>query len=105
MSKILTLNPFFLLDGSDALQGDLEGPQRAALPVVCDWTEEAVLDGIPFRSSRWVMTDSNGNPVLFAEFLIKSIFPQSCSGSVASSAVAQNQQLFKIGISFLCKFI
>ena len=75
------------------------------MPIICDWAKEAMLDGIPFRSPRWIMAHANANSVLLAELVVKIILPQSHPRTVASSTVTQDQQLLKAAVSFWGKVI
>ncbi len=49
--------------GADEVEDLLIAVERLAGPVLGDFREETMFDGVPFRSARWVVGDGEGQAV------------------------------------------
>ena len=55
----MTVRPDSVFGGANELENLVEVGEGFAGPVIADLAEQAVLDGIPLGSARWVMTDGD----------------------------------------------
>src|SRR5690348_934721 len=62
-------------------------------PVLRDFGEQPVLDGIPFGSPGRVMSHGYGEPKGVAELALQFGFPGAGTAAVAAAGVGQDQQL------------
>ena len=60
-------------------------------PVLADLPEQAVLDGIPFGSARWIVTDGNDETEGSAHCVLKRFPPDAGARAVTSAAVRQDE--------------
>ena len=75
---------------SNVVEHCANSQQRFALPIPADFREQAVLDRIPLRGSRRVMTDGDGHLVRLAEPLVKASFENSGTAAIRSAAIGQD---------------
>src|SRR5262249_44697029 len=68
-------------------------PERLPLPVPADLAEEAMLNRIPLRAPRWVVTDGYGQLEAVAEMLLQIDLPGSGSAPVAAAPIRQDQEV------------
>jgi len=47
--------------GADEVEDGLVGAQRLAFPVLADFRQEPMLDGVPLRGARWIVADGDGD--------------------------------------------
>src|SRR5262245_60550554 len=83
---------------ADTPEHNPQCPKRLPLPVPADLAEEAMLNRIPLRAPRRVVTDGYGQPEAVAEMLLQIDLPGSGSTPVATAAVCQDQQVGGLGI-------
>src|SRR5438094_4631266 len=83
---------------ADIAEHDPEGPKWLALPVPADLAEEAVLNRIPLRATRWVVTDGYSQLEVVADMLLQIYLPGSGSAPIAAAAIRQDLQMGGFGI-------
>jgi len=81
--------------------GEVE--QGLAGPVFTNWTEEAVLDGIPLRRACRVVADGNGEPERDNQLLMQFPFPGANPGAVTAAAVGQDEKFIGVRVVFATK--
>src|ERR1041385_4720324 len=62
-------------------------------PVLGDFGEQAVLDGIPLGSAGGVMSNGDGEPKAVAELVLKLGFPGAGTATVAAAGIGEDKQL------------
>ena len=76
----------------DISQHNFQSPQWLSLPVLADEAEQPVLDRIPFRTPRWIVTDGHCQTKLIAELLLKAELPCPRPAAVAPATICQDEQ-------------
>ena len=77
----------------DQAQDGLVAIQRLAGPMFADFTEEPMLNRIPFGSTGRIMANRDLQIEWIGQLLLESVFPGAHPGAVAAAAIGQNQQL------------
>ena len=71
----------------DIFQHDLESPQRLSSPIDTDGTEEPMFNGVPFRSSGWIVAHHDFNMESIRQLVLKAKFPQAGTIAIAAAAI------------------
>jgi hypothetical protein len=79
--------------GAEEAEDLLIAIERLASPVVGDFREEAVLDGIPLGSPGWIMGNGEGQPERVGQLRLEFSFPGTATTAVAAAGVTQNEDL------------
>ncbi len=69
-----------------------------ASPVLGDFREESMLDRIPLRSARGVVSDGDVETKPIGELRLKFCLPSPAAATVAATRVGKNEQLARMGI-------
>ena len=83
------------LRASNESQHGVPGSQRHAGPVAADLAEQAMLDRVPFRASRWVMAHGHCQPKAIAELDLQAFLPGSSLAAIAAASVGQQQKVVR----------
>jgi hypothetical protein len=75
----------------DVPQHNFRSPQGLSLPVLADEAEQPVLDRIPLRTPRRVVTDGHRQTEIIAELLLKVQLPCPGPAAVAPAAICQDE--------------
>ena len=75
----------------DVPQHNFQSPQGLSLPVLADEAEQPVLDRIPLRTPRRIVTDGHRQTRLIAELLLKAELPCPRPAAVAPAAICQDE--------------
>ena len=67
--------------------------KRLGGPVLGDFGEQPVLDGIPFGSPGRVMSYGYGEPKTVAELALQFGFPSTGTATVTAAGIGQDEQL------------
>ncbi len=73
--------------------------KRLGGPILGDFGEQAVLDGIPFGGAGGVMSNGNGEPKAVAELALKLGFPGAGTATVAAAGIGKDEQLAATGVA------
>jgi hypothetical protein len=76
------------LRAANESQHGVPGSQRHAGPVAANLAEEAMLDRVPLRESRWVMAHGDGQAEAIAELDLQSFLPGSSLAAIAAASVS-----------------
>ncbi len=68
-------------------------------PVLGDLREETMLDGVPFRSSRGVVGDGEGQAVGIGQLGLELGFPRAATIAVTAAGIAEDEELPGAGIA------
>ena len=79
--------------GADEAENLLIAIERLAGPVFGDFREQAVLDGIPFGSTGWIVGNGEGEAEGVGQLRLEFGFPGTATTAIAAAGVAQNQDL------------
>jgi hypothetical protein len=79
--------------GADEAEDLLIAIERLASPVLGDFREEAVFDGIPFGSTGWIVSNREGQGEGVGQLRLEFCFPGTATTAVAAAGVAQNEDL------------
>src|SRR5262245_17124212 len=79
--------------GADEAEELLIAIERLAGPVFGDLREEAVLDGIPFRSTGWIVGNGEGQAEGVGQLRLEFGFPGTATTAIAAAGAAQNQDV------------
>ncbi len=77
---------------TDVMQDIVKGTQGTTSPSLADFTEQAMLYRVPFRSSGWVVADRNGQAQSINYFLLKVPFPYSRATTIAAPTIHFDHQ-------------
>ena len=89
----------FGFGGANEAEDLLVAVEGFACPVLRNLREQAVLDGVPFRSAGRVVGDGERQAVCVGELGLKFDFPGAATMAVAASGVAQDEELSGTGIA------
>ena len=78
--------------GAQILQDGLVAVEGAARPVLADFAEQAVFDGVPLRRGGRVMGYGDAQAVAVAEAMLQVELPSARRGTVAAAAVGEDLQ-------------
>ena len=81
----------FRFGGTDEMEDLLDIGEGFSGPVFADLAEQAVLDGIPFGSTRWIVAHGNDETERRADRVLNGFPPDAGARSVTSSAISQNE--------------
>ena len=87
--------------GTKVLQDQLIAFEGAALPVLADLAEEAVLDGVPLRGTGRVVADGDDELVDVAEAGLEPVLEGAAAGAVAAASVCEDQEVGGVRIGVL----
>ena len=79
--------------GADEAEDLLIAIERLAGPVLGDFREEAVFDGIPFGSTGWIVGNGEDQAEGVGQLRLEFCFPGTATTAVAAAGVAQNEDL------------
>ena len=75
----------------------LEAAQGLACPVETDLTEPAMLNRLPLRTARWIMTDRHRHPEPVAEVAWPLRLPQPGPTPITAPRIGQDQEVRGLG--------
>ena len=78
--------------GAQVVQDGLVAVEGAARPVLADFAEQAVFDGVPLRRGGRVMGHGDAQAVAVAEAMLQVELPGARRGTVAAAAVGEDLQ-------------
>jgi hypothetical protein len=81
--------------GADKVQDFRIAVEGFAGPVLGDFREEAVFDGIPFRGAGGIVGDGDRELVTVGELGLEFGFPGAGAATIAAAGVGQNQELVR----------
>ena len=79
--------------GAGVVENLLIGVEWFAGPVSRDFGEEAMLDGVPFRSTCRVMSHCHGEGKRIGQLGLDFRFPGMTSATIAAAGIGENKQL------------
>ena len=79
--------------GADKAEDFLIAIERLAGPVLGNFREEAVLDGIPFGSTGWIVSNGEGQAEGIGQLGLDFCFPGTATTAVAAAGASQNEDL------------
>ncbi len=77
---------------ADEGQQRLKSAQGVSRPIEADWPKQAMLNRVPFRGARRVMTDGHFQAELIGEQFLHLLLPQAWAIAIAPARVTQDQQ-------------
>jgi hypothetical protein len=81
---------------TNVMQSIVEGAQGTTSPSLADFTKQAVLNRVPFGSSGWIVTDSNGQAKLVRYLFLKVPFPHTGTMAIATTTIRFDHQMSSI---------
>ena len=79
------------------IEHGLESPQGLAGPILGDFTEKTVLNGIPFGSPGGIVTNHDFNPKLVGQLLLHLYLPLPIATTVAATSITEDKQFIFMG--------
>jgi hypothetical protein len=70
----------------------LEAVQGLARPIQADVAEQAMLDGIPFRTAAWIMADRHLQARFITEVLLELSLPDPRTAAIRAAGIGQDEQ-------------
>ena len=83
---------------ADVVEDEFPTEQRATGPALADFAGEAVLDGIVFGLSGWIVAVPGGEAVGIAEAMLQTVLPGPRSVAVAAATVGEDGQVGGVGV-------
>ena len=74
---------------------------EARLPSFADLTEQAMLDGIPFGGTGWVVRNGDPQPQAIAQLPLKFLLPGAAPGPIAAAGIGQNEDVARLWIALV----
>ena len=78
---------------ANELQDFLVAVEWFAGPVLGDFGEEPVLNGVPFGSARGIVGNGESQPERVRQLRLKFGFPATASSAIAAAGVAEDEEL------------
>lgn len=85
--------------GADVVEDKFPAEQRATGPVLADFAEEAVFDGVVLGLAWGIVCDADGEAVGIAEAMLQAELPGAGSVAVAAATVGEEGQLGGVGVA------
>ena len=87
------------LGGAKEVEDFLVAVQRLSGPVLGDFREEAMLDGIPLGGAGGIVSDGHRKMEAIAELELEVGFPGPATAPIAAAIVSQNEQLWGVAVT------
>ena len=76
-----------------------EAVERTGRPVLADFAEDAMLDGIPLAAPGGIVDDADGEVVGIAEGVLEVVLPGAWGAAVAAAGVGEDDEFGGVGIA------